>query len=79
MATFIKTIGRCAVNGLSFDLYENDDSSATIRPVKNGHDLPRKQWRKFENVDAATSAVDDAAGEDATGAQRVLNLIRAWL
>ena len=79
MSQFIRTIGKCAVNGISFDLYENKDSSATIRPVKNGHTFPRASWLGFDGLEQAEAEVDQVAGEDSEGAERVQNLKNAWL
>lgn len=79
MSKFIRTIGNTASNGISFDLYENKDASATIRPVRNMTDLPRKKWQKFDSLEAAENRIDDICGNDLFGAQRVAKLKEVWL
>jgi len=79
MATFIRAIGRCAVNGISFDVYENKDGSATVRPVQKGTDFPRPSWRNYESLEELENTIDKLVGEDLTGASRVQKLKEIWL
>jgi len=78
MAKFIRSIGNCLVNNYGFDLYENENGTATIRPVKLSRDLPRKMWLTYDSIDDAEAAINDMAGEDSEGAQRVKRLIDVW-
>ena len=55
---FIKSIGKVYFNNIGFDLHENEDGTATIRPVKLGHDLPGWEWKKFESLEAAENWID---------------------
>jgi hypothetical protein len=59
MSKFIKSIGRCYVNNIGFDLYENKDKSATIRPLKLGHQFPKKYWFKFDSLILAEEFIDN--------------------
>ncbi len=79
MSTFIRIIGRASWNGYGFDLYENKDGSATIRPTRNGNDLPTRFWKKFESIKAAENKIEFIAGEDVYGIDRVIKLINEWL
>jgi hypothetical protein len=79
MSEFIRSIGNCRVNGIGFDLYENKDDTATIRPNRLGADFPNRSWIKFDSVESAEAAIDHIAGEDTEGAQRVQNLKNHWL
>lgn len=79
MSNFIRKIGGCAVNSISFTLYENKDGSATVRPEKNGTPFPRAKWITFESLEAAEKSIDSVAGEETEGAQRVHNLKKAWM
>lgn len=67
---FIRTIGNCALNGYSFDVYENKNGSATIRPVKSMSDFPRPQWMTFKDLDSLENWVENRCG-DVVGAGRV--------
>ena len=69
MSEFTRTVGRISYNGYSFRLYENKDGSATLKPVKNGHDLPKINWRTFKNLEEAECKIDEWAGEDSEGVQ----------
>ena len=79
MSTFQRSIGNCTLNGIGFDLYENKNGSAAVRPVNRTVDFPRKHWLTFDSLAAAERSIDSAAGVDTEGAQRVRNLKRAWL
>lgn len=74
---FIRSIGRCLVNGYGFDLYENEDGTATVRPVKLYRDLPKSKWVKFDSLESAEKAIENIAG-DTSGAERVRELIEVW-
>lgn len=79
MSKFIRNIGNCAVNGVSFGVYENKNGTATVRPCSNGHELPRKKWIKFESIQDLEDSIDNLVGEDVLGASRVYKLCRLWL
>ena len=79
MAKFIRSIGNCLVNNFGFDLYENKDGTAVIRPVKLRRDFPSKHWIRFDSLEDAEKTIERVAGEDTEGAQRVYKLIKAWL
>lgn len=79
MTKFIRTIGKCAVNDISFDVYENKDGSATVRPNNRGTDFPKSKFIKFDSLDVMDVEIDNLVGEDVLGAQRVQALKRVWL
>ncbi|WP_045860290.1 hypothetical protein [Teredinibacter purpureus] len=68
MSKFIRSIGKCAVNGIGFDIYENKNGSATIRPTKMNSDLPRKFWKTFDGADKLESFIDQHDNQHLTGA-----------
>ena len=68
MSTYIRSIGKCYVNGIGFDLHVNPDGTANIRPVKLSRDLPPKLWKKFDNLEAAENFIDEIDNDDLTGA-----------
>lgn len=75
MTKFIRSIGKCYVNNIGFDIYENQDGTAHIRPTKQGgHDLPRKYWETFASVEDAEAFVDQHDSGDLTGAGLVQKL-----
>jgi hypothetical protein len=78
MSNFIRSIGGCYVANIGFDLYENKNGSATVRPIKLGHDFPKTKWLKFKDLAAAEAAIDSIS-PGLTGAQRVAALQQAWL
>ncbi len=71
MSNYITCVGRSRVNNFSFDLYENKDGSASIRPCKLGHDLPTTTWLTYKSVDEARDYIDKVCG-DLEGAQRAM-------
>ena len=76
MSKFIRTIGRAALNGFHFDLYENKNGTATIRPARNLHDLPPKHWVKFKSLDEVETMIDKI---DLEGVVLVKHLINKYL
>jgi hypothetical protein len=78
MSKFIRSIGGCYVANIGFDLYENKNGTATVRPVKLGNDFPKPKWLTFPNLEAAELAIETAAKGE-VGAQRVHNLKQVWL
>lgn len=75
MSTLIRCIGKCYVNRFGFDLYENDDGTAHIRPTKQGgHDLPRKYWKVFNSLESAESFIEHQDEDGLTGAGLVQKL-----
>lgn len=71
MSNYITCVGRARINNFSFDVHENKDGSASIRPNKLGHDLPTKTWLTYESVDDALAYIEDVCG-DLEGAKRAL-------
>ena len=76
MSTFIRTISKTRYNSIGFDVYENKDGSATIRPEKLGHDLPSKHWVKFDSLNAIEKFIESI---DMTGVQLVFELQKRFL
>lgn len=72
---FIRNIGQCRWNGIGADLYENQDGTATIRFDKNGSDLPRKTWQKFDSVDDAVIHIERHQGSN--GLSTLINILNA--
>jgi len=79
MSEFIRKIGSCSVNGISFSVYENKDGSATVRPCKLSHEFPNSKWIEFESLEVLEEKTNKLVGEDYLGARRVHALKRIWL
>ena len=71
MSKYIRTIGDVYVNYICFDIYENKDGSATIRPCKAGSDFPRKKWICFESLEALEANLELNNEHDLSGAALV--------
>ena len=71
MSTYITCVGRARVNNFSFDVHENKNGSASIRPNKLGHDLPPKTWLTYKSVDDAKDYIEEVCG-DLEGAERAM-------
>lgn len=71
MPKFIRSIGKCYVNRIGFDLYQNQDYSATIRPTTPAKDFPKGKWIKFESLEDAESWIDSIDKDEYTGASLV--------
>ena len=78
MSEFIRIIGGCSFNGFGFDIYENKNGSATVRPTKNGNHMPTKKWINYESIERLESALDQICG-DSTGVDRVRILIKRFV
>lgn len=76
MSKFIRMIGRAYFNNVGFDVYENEDGSATVRPVKLWHDFPKKHWIKFDSLDHLEEWLDKI---DLSGVELVAALQELWL
>lgn len=72
MSNYITCVGRARVNGFSFDVHENKDGSASIRPNKLMHDLPTATWLTYDSVDDALGFIESVCG-DLEGVQRALH------
>jgi len=72
MAKFIRSIGRCYVNGVGFDLYQNSDGSATIRPTRiDGRGYRKRCWLKFSSLGRAESFIESFECEGASLIQKL--------
>ena len=71
MSEFIRTIGRCSVNSISFDVYQNQDDSVTVRPSKLGSDFHQKKWIKFDCMEDLETLIEN---QDESGAALVQKL-----
>lgn len=70
--SYISCVGRSRVNGFSFDIHENKDGSASIRPNKLGHDLPTTTWLTYNSVEQAKDYIEEVCG-DLREAERTLH------
>lgn len=78
MSKFIRIIGNCSFNGFGFDIYKNNNGTATIRPTKFGNHMPTKTWVTYDSLDNLENSVNQICGE-ATGVDRVRILIGKFL
>lgn len=49
MSKFIRTVGKCAINHFSFDIYKNKDGTSTIRTIKRGRNV-NSAIKKFSSL-----------------------------
>lgn len=77
-AQFIRTIGKCSFNGYSFDVYENTNGSATIRPCRFSNTLPAPNFILFDSLNNLEKKLNDICG-DLEGVDRVRKLIEVYL
>lgn len=71
MSNYITCVGRARINDFSFDVHENKNGSASIRPNKLGYDLPTATWLTYDSVDDALEFIEELCG-DLEGAERAL-------
>lgn len=73
MSKFIRNIGKVRWNGLSADLYEKKDGTASIRFEKYGTELPRRTNLLFNSLELAESFIEKKAGSN--GLNTLINII----
>lgn len=73
MSKYIRNIGKCRYNGLGCDLYENKDSSATLRFSKNANMFHHKTSQKFDSLSDAEDYIE--RNEGSSGLNTLINIL----
>ncbi|HBF46199.1 MAG TPA: hypothetical protein DDW91_06865 [Shewanella frigidimarina] len=71
MATYIRTIAKIRFNNVGFDIYENKNGTATIRPENLGSDFPKSKWIDFDSLEELEEFID---GLGMTGVSLIAHL-----